>query len=171
MKNLKRAFFVLLTIALAACQDNDKTQSDFTGNELIYPLLPGSEYDVDGTVTFKERKDGSTTIIVSLKGTEGSLEHPVHLHLGNISATDADVYAQLNPVLGKTGKSETLLTNLADETTITYDQLKKLYASVKVHLSASGVEKDIILAGGNIGTASQDDSASGRLGVGVCKSE
>lgn len=171
MKNLSWGLAISAALMLAACQENEKVQSDFTGNEATYPLLPGSEYNVDGTVTFKERNDGSTTIIVALSGTEGNLEHPVHLHLGNISTPDAALYAQLNPVLGKTGLSETILKTKADETAITYDQLKSLYASVKIHLSSAGPEKDIILAGGNIGAASSDDTSSGRYGIGVCKSE
>lgn len=171
MKNLSWGLMMCVVALLAACQENEKVQSDFTGNEATYPLLSGSEYNIDGTVTFKERNDGSTTIIVALSGTEGNLEHPVHLHLGNIASPNAEVYALLNPVLGKTGISETILKTTADETTLTYNQLKSLYASVKIHLSSTGAEKDIILAGGNIGAASLDDTSTGRYGIGVCKSE
>lgn len=171
MKNLSWGLMVTCLLTVAACQENEKIQSDFTGNEVTYPLLPGSSYAIDGTVTLKERKDGTTTIIVAISGTEGNVEHPVHLHLGNISTPDADIYAQLNPVVGRTGTSETILKFKADETVVTYDELRSLYASVKIHLSASGPEKDIVLAGGNIGTASLDDTATGRYGIGVCKSE
>jgi hypothetical protein len=105
-----------------------------------------------------------------LTGTEGDIEHPVHLHLGNISEPGADVVALLNPVLGSTGQSETLLKQLSDETQITYRQLVDLNACIKVHLAASGPDRDIVLAGGNIGVASSD-VAGGRAGVGICKSE
>jgi hypothetical protein len=91
--------------------------------------------------------------------------------LGNISKQGADVTALLNPVLGKTGKSETHLTQLADESAITYDQLIQLDACIKVHLAAAGPEKDIVLAAGNIGKAAAIDSAPGRSSVSVCKSE
>jgi hypothetical protein len=63
-----------------------------------------------------------------------------------------------------------LLTQLADETTVTYQEIVGLDACIKVHLAGSGPDKDIILAGGNIGKAYADDATSGRLGFGVCKS-
>lgn len=160
-------------IAMLACQENESETNDLTGNEVVYALSPGSVYTTPGTVTFKERKDGTTLIVLNLQGTEGNAKHPVHLHLGNISAPDADITALLNPITGKTGKtgkSETLLTQLADETSITYEQLIKLNACIKVHLAEAGPDKDIILAGGNIGKAALDAS-SGRSTMAVCKSE
>lgn len=160
----------IAVMLLGACQDNETTKSDFTGNETTYALLPGSQYDIDGTVTFKEKLDGSTLIVLQLSGTEGSVQFPVHLHLGDITVDAADVAALLNPVTGSTGKSETTLKQLADESTITYQQLTDLNACIKVHLSASGQDKDIILAGGNVGKAASSDLATGRFKFGVCRS-
>jgi hypothetical protein len=162
---------MVLGAAMMACQDSETESTDFTGNETVYPLVAGSSYDIDGTVTIQEKKDGSALIAVTLSGTDGDVQLPVHLHLGNIAAPGAEIYALLNPVTGKTGKSETLLNQVADETPITYKQLIALKACLKVHLAASGPDKDIVLAGGNIGAASADDSSTGRLGFGVCKSE
>ena len=165
----KLVYVVALVVVFAACQENEVDQSDFTGNESSYALLAGSTYPISGTVTFKEKTDGSALIIISVTGTEGEIQHPVHLHLGNIAAPDADVTAQLNPVLGKTGTSETVITKLADESAVTYKQLIELAACVKVHLAASGPDKNIILAAGNIGKSA--DVSGGRLKISVCKSE
>ena len=162
---------VAAALMFFGCQENAAVISEFTGNEAVYPLLQASAYDVNGTVTFKEKTDGSTKIIVALSGTEGDVEHPVHLHLGNISTPDAAVTALLNPVLGKSGMSETNLHQLADETVVTYKQLVDFNACIKVHLGASGPDRDIILAGGNIGAASLSDITSGRTSISVCKSE
>lgn len=156
------AFLVL------ACQDIDNAKSEFTGNESTYALAAGSQHNITGVVTFREKLDGSTLITVALDGTSGNLQHPVHLHLGNISQDDADIAALLSPVTGSTGKSETIITQLADESKIAYAQLIGLDACIKVHLAASGPDKDIILAGGNIGKASSNDA--GRVGFGSCKS-
>jgi hypothetical protein len=167
---MKRIVLVLVLGAVAtACQENENISIDTTGNEVTYPLQQASDYDISGTVNIKEKCDGSSLVVVSLTGTEGDIEHPVHLHLGNISSAGADVAALLNPVLGSTGRSETLLKYLSDETEITYRQLVDLSACIKVHLAASGPDRDIILAGGNIGSSS--DIAGGRAGVGLCKSE
>src|SRR5688572_24987728 len=97
---------LLIAISMAGCQDHESVKQEFTGNESIYALLPGSEYPVNGTVTLREKTDGSALILVSLKGTEGSIKHPVHLHLGNIATPDADISALLNPITGNAGVSE-----------------------------------------------------------------
>ncbi len=160
--------FVLITLFLA-CQENEQALSDFTGSEITYALQAGSIYPVSGTVTLKEKKNGTALVVVALSGTEGNLLHPVHLHLGDISTPNADIAALLNPVKGSTGRSETRLELLADETPVTYTMLTELNACIKIHLADSGPDRDIILAGGNIGSA----YASGRvrLEFGVCKSE
>lgn len=169
MKNL--FWGVLVGIGMAACQDTESVDSEFTGNETVYALQQASDYAISGDVTFKERKDGTALVEVVLSGTEGSVEHPVHLHLGDLATPDAEVAALLNPVVGLTGKSETVVSRLSDETAITYRQLIDLNACIKIHLAASGADRDIILAAGNIGAASSTDSTTGRIGIGVCKSE
>ena len=167
---MKRLLWIVAGFAVLGCQESETAVSEFTGNEVAYSLQSGSVYDISGTITFKERKDGTAQAVVMLKGTEGDLQHPVHLHLGNISAPDADIAALLNPVVGKTGISETRLTALANEEPITFDQLIDLNACIKIHLSDVGPERDIILAAGNIGKAVYADPG-GRYGISVCKSE
>jgi hypothetical protein len=166
---MKKLILMATMLSFMACQDNESAKSEFTGNETTYALQTGSSFNISGTVTFKEKVGGSTLALVNLTGTEGTLEHPVHLHLGELATVGADVAALLNPVVGKTGISETTITKLADESTITYSQIIALQACVKVHLAAAGPDRDIILAAGNIG--SSKGAVSGRLDIGVCKSE
>ncbi|MFN8689984.1 MAG: hypothetical protein ACK5XL_08290, partial [Cyclobacteriaceae bacterium] len=110
--------------------------------------------------------------IVKLDGLSGKDQHPVHLHLGDLSLADADIAVLLSPVSAASGISETSLTKWADETPVTYTSILALNASIKVHLSETGAGRDIILAAGNIGAAATDKASSGgRLGVGICKSE
>lgn len=161
---------ILILGVLASCQESE-TVSDFTGNEVIYALQQASEFAVSGKVVIKEKKDGTALVLIELDGTDGDVLLPAHLHLGDISTPGADIAALLNPVKGKTGKSETNLSILSDEISITYQELIKLEASIKVHLSDTGPERDIILAGGNIGQLATKGSMSGRIGIGVCKSE
>jgi hypothetical protein len=169
---MKQVIGLLTLVAfLIACQESVSPKTDFTGNESTYALLSGSTYPINGTVTFKEKKDGSTFIRIEVSGTEGEIQHPVHLHMGDISVAGADVIALLNPVLGKTGISETDLSMLSDESTITYQQLVQYNGCIKIHLSDSGPDKNIILAGGNIGVAITKDASAGRTEMQVCKSE
>ncbi len=86
----------------------------------------------------KEKRDGTTQVVVKLTGTSGESKLPVHLHLGDISTPGADVAALLNPVNSKTGTSETILKQLADESEVTYSDLIKLDACVKIHLPDVG---------------------------------
>ncbi len=167
-QNMKKIIAGIVLTLFFGCQENDSVQTDFTGNEEVYALQAGSVYPISGKATFKEKKDGSAVVVIDLTGTDGNLEHPVHLHLGDISSPDAAVAALLNPVEGNTGKSETALIMLADETPVTYSQLIALGACIKVHLSNSGPERDIILAGGNIGSAAGARTSDG---IAVCKSE
>jgi hypothetical protein len=170
-KAMKTSGWLLVAcVALAACEETNETV--LTGNEVTYDLQSGGVYNISGTVTLKERKDGSSSVVVNVTGTEGIATHPVHLHLGYISESGADVAAQLSPLSAQTGRSETVLTQLADETPITYGELKDLVANIKIHLSETGPGRDIVLAGGNIGKAVAAP-ATGRLRdeLGVCKSE
>jgi hypothetical protein len=159
-----------LFLFLAACEKSEVV-SEFTGNETKYALNQASNYPINGVVTLRERKDGSTALVVELDGTQGDAKFPVHLHLGDVSTPKADIAAILNPVLAAKGRSETTLTKLADETSVTYHQLISLKACIKVHLSDTGVERDIILAGGNIGKSVTSASSTGRIGFAECKSD
>jgi hypothetical protein len=169
---MKRIIFLLsTTLMIWGCQENEsaKKDSDLTGNQSVYVLQSGSQYAVSGTVIAKEKKDGTAQINIELTGTDGDRSLPVHLHLGNTGVEGASVAALLNPVDAATGKSETLLTKLADESSITYKQLIALNACVKVHLSSSGPDQNVVLAAGNIGKAALDNA--GRTGIATCKSE
>jgi hypothetical protein len=169
-KHMRRLLAVSAILAMVlGCEDSEMAKGDFTGNEITYMLYQGSDYPVSGTVTLKERMDHTTTVVVIVTGTEGNLEHPVHLHRGTLATPGAEVAALLNPVVGSSGKSETTLTMLSDETPIMYEELLEMEACIKVHLSASGEGKDIVLAGGNIGTAEGGGHTHGRMRMAVCK--
>jgi hypothetical protein len=158
----------LALLVLAACEESELVNNNFTGNEVVYALEPGSEYPISGTATLKEKSDGSTLVTVLLTGVDGALEHPVHLHLGPIGTPDAEVAALLLPIVDNSGRSETALSTLADETAITYAELVQLPACIKIHLASAGPGRDVILAAGNIGSAVSDVS-NARNSIAVCK--
>jgi len=93
------------------------------------------------------------------------------MHLGAIDAPDADIALLLNPVNAAIGKSETIFSMLADESSISYKQLDCLEASIKIHLGDVGDDRNVILAGGNIGLSFKKANPGGRMGIAVCKSE
>lgn len=161
---MKRLMVFVSLLVLAACQRSEVV-SDFTGNQATYGLIQASQYSVSGTVTFKERKDGTTTVIVQLKGTDGASELPAHLHMGDVASNGAEVAALLNPVNAKTGVGETIVTQLANETKVTYKDLLKLAAYVNVHASITGPESSVILVAGNIGSNGTKTSSANQIGV------
>jgi hypothetical protein len=170
MKSLLPSLLII-SLIIASCDNGENPSiNEFTGNEIVYSLEQGSQYEISGTVKMREKKDGSAMIEIALSGTAGEQYHPVHLHMGDVTLPDAEIAALLNPIYGKTGISSTNLKMLADESAITYNGLKNLAGSIKIHLAASGAERDIILAAGNIGQLSTGLS-SGRLSIGTCKSE
>jgi hypothetical protein len=177
MNDLNLKFFssAILILILSACSSEPSVDNpdDFTGNEITYPLASGSNYNITGFVVLKEKKDGFTTVNIELSGMSGTegLEFPVHLHFGNITTDNAEIAALLSPVNGKTWKSSTILKMLANETQITYSELLNFDASIKIHFSATGVNKDIILSAGNIGSAQDVTDPSGRFSIAICKSE
>ncbi len=165
-------FLAILTTTMLSCQSTENEPvSDFTGNETTYDLQSGSEHAVTGVILFKERRDGKITASVQLTGTSGNSKLPVHLHLGDLATPDADVALLLNPVDAATGRSETTFSMLADETSLTYDQLNDLAAAVKIHLGETGDARNVILAAGNIGASFAKAKPSGRTGIATCKSE
>ncbi|PZR21633.1 MAG: hypothetical protein DI538_29505 [Azospira oryzae] len=170
---MKKGLFFLCGLILLACQETESVNevTDFTGNETTYLLQQASDYAVNGTILFKEKKDGTTIANVQLNGTDGTLKYPVHLHLGNIATPNAEVALLLSPVNADNGKSETIITHLADDSSVTYQQLIGMEACIKIHLAESGPDRDVILAGGNIGKSSLKEATSGRIGFSVCKSE
>lgn len=177
MKSLIKSFLIsAMAISLYSCSQNDpllKQPDGLTGNEITYSLVSGSAFNISGVVVLKEQNDGFTTIEIALNGMEGTngLEFPVHLHYGNISTDNAEVAAVLEPVDGKTWKSSTVLKYLSDETVVKFYDLKVIDACIKIHLAATGVDRDVILSAGNIGVASENPDLAGRVKVGICKSE
>lgn len=167
---MKYLVSTLLVICLIACESNKKSvDSSLTGTEVTYTLYQGSDYNISGTVTFKETQTQSTVISIDLSGTDKGLLHPTHLHFDNIEG-NGDIAAVLNPVDGTTGISTTTLEEFEDASKVTYQQLLELEASIKVHLSATQPGKSIILAGGNVGLSDSKKNPFGRVNIAVCKS-
>lgn len=172
MKSILYSLLFITSLAFVSCSDDDQAENDlFTGREVTYNLLQGSDFPVYGTVTFKERKDLSLQAEIKLEGTEGDAAHPAHMHYGDISNPDAEMALPLNDLSAETGESITIITKLMDETSFGYDDLLVFDGSVKVHLSATGDGKNVVLAGGNIGKGAKVSGANGRVKIAVCKSE
>ena len=150
MTPFRYTLVALLFLALSGCNE-DETPNPYTANRQVYALSQSSDFPVSGTATFLERRDGQVEIRIALTGTEGDIQHPAHLHEGDVSATDSEVALMLSPVSGITGESVTLVSRLNDETNVTYADMIRFAGHIKVHLDAD-VNKSVILASGNVGS-------------------
>ncbi len=173
MKLFQKILFPLLIVVfLGSCKEESQQQvSEFTGNKIVYSLFQATtDYNVKGTVSFNEKVDGSTAVLVEVSGTEGDNYHPLHLHFGPIDG-DGDIAALLTPIHGASGRSETDLNLLSDGTVLSYNDLLAMEASIKVHLSGIGDDAKIVLAGGNVGSAIDKSTSNDRvIKITVCKS-
>lgn len=140
-----------LVLTVVSCDDDSQNQDlgEFTGSEITYQLFASSDYNNEGYITFKERKDESIQAEVVLSNTQDGGVHPLHLHREPITA-DGALVAILNPVEGESGQSRTIFSVLGDETKFTFADLLNFDGSIRVHLD-DGIYKDEILAGGNVG--------------------
>ncbi|QSE98959.1 hypothetical protein [Fulvivirga lutea] len=166
---MKKLLLIVSLIWITSCNEEEEV-SDYTGNQVTYDLIQSSDFPIQGTATFRERRDSNIELLIELTGTEGEIEHPAHLHYGDVSTSDAEVAKLLLPVRGTSGKSVTIFNRLNDETLITYNDMLTFDGHIKVHLDG-GANKSTILASGNIGSAYTKNPSTGRKDVSDCKME
>ncbi|MCC5944469.1 MAG: CHRD domain-containing protein [Bernardetiaceae bacterium] len=146
----------LMIFSFASCNNDDDEEvtpepdpvEEFTGQETAYNLAAVAESGVSGTVTFREKSDGSTQVVIALTGTPEGGSHPAHIHENDVETTGG-IAVMLTNVNGDTGESVTEVTEKADGTAITYAELIQYNGYVNVHLSDDDLET--IVAQGNIG--------------------
>ena len=151
-EQMKKLAYILLVAFIAACNSDAGEDNLYTGESVTYSLYSGSDVGTAGQVQFKERTDGAVDVIVTLDAYSGSEIYPVHLHYGDLSDPDAPQATLLDNFRGSTGKSQTTIRTLADESLFTFDRVKDFNGSVKIHLGDTGPEYDIIISAGNIGS-------------------
>ncbi|NVK86161.1 MAG: CHRD domain-containing protein [Cytophagia bacterium] len=125
----------------------DIGSNEMTGESYSYDLSTKDVVGVDGTVTFNERKDGSTLATIELNGTTaGTL--PGHIH-DNAAVEGGGIAVTFTPVDGITGMSMTNIRMKDDGTAITYDELLDFNGYVNIHASANDLAT--LAAQGDIG--------------------
>jgi len=126
----------------------DIGENEITSTATTYSLASVNNSGIDGTVTFAKRVSGSTLVTVDLDGTSPTGNYPIFIHDNSI-ATTGPVAINLNNYNGATGKSETSVRKLNNNTDITYDQLRSFNGHVNVATSAID---PTYVAQGNIGS-------------------
>lgn len=161
MKNVKSIWILLSALALgtftASCGDDD--QDPVTEMvQKVYTMNSVSDPAISGTITFTKQDESSTLVRIELVGTEAGNTHPSHIH-ANSASQGGGIVIGLDPVVGETGVSETMVTELNDGTPINYEQLLNFNGHANVHLSTSAMAT--LIAQGNIGSnANQENNGN-----------
>ncbi len=126
----------------------DIGQNKLTGNSEDYDLVEAKESGISGKVTFMERMNGQTLVVLKLVGTPADGDHPAHIH-ANTVAEGGGVMVALTNVDGASGMSMTNVKELKDGTAISYSEWTDFNGYVQVHKSAA--EISIPITYGDIG--------------------
>ncbi|KEO72425.1 hypothetical protein [Anditalea andensis] len=119
MNNIKYIFFLaVLFLTFSSCEtDDDPIPEQF---ETTFPIEQIENSGVFGEITFLKTDENSTLITVRLNGTQDGNVYPVRIH-STSPEQDGPVVRELNAINGATGISETIVTDLADGTSTTYE--------------------------------------------------
>lgn len=109
-----------------------------------YQLTPVGDSGVSGTVTFTEDDQGTTEILIELRGSN-TATHPAFVRY-NSSGEGGSIALTLESC--ECSVSHTVVSKLDSGTTIKYDGLLRLDGHVTIHVSSTD---DTIVAEGNIG--------------------
>lgn len=138
---------MLFLLVAGACQKVDEPSV----REETYQLHKATFNPTSGTATIRELAPGKLEFIIELKHTFEGLDHPAHLHFGTISEV-GELACKLNPVIGATGKSVTVLDHitLSNGEVLGYDLLQEMNGSIKIHMNDNYFSK-FVISYGNIG--------------------
>ncbi len=165
MKTLSFIIFSLLIIA--SC--TKISESNNSAKTSMYAFsYTNQDYNISGKATFTEIDNNNLNLLIEVSPTAEGLFHPTHLHFGKIDG-EGKMALVLNPVDGKTGKSETVISKLGDDTLFNYDRLQSFDGHIKVHLGDDGPDYDIILAAVNIGNAAGTTAPEQAGDITVCQ--
>ena len=144
MKNI--ILFFLVVSILFSCESDEIEQP----NTRYYLYRVGS-IPISGHVDFTDLGNGILEVNIVLENTIEAIDHPAHLHFGNVDEQGELAFA-LNDVTGLTGLSVTLLDNvsLSSGEVLTYELLHKMNGSVKIHRDGKWYVNETICTG-NIG--------------------
>ena len=175
-KSLQVLCFVLIGLVAVSCGNNEGSDSEFTGQQVSFDLIPGTVQGntTSGQMVVRERSNGQAQIEITLSNVLNNANHPVHLHFGSLD-DDGDVALLLNRLIDEngTGRSVTVLNNLDDNTSITYASFLNFDGSIKIHFEDSGPLENAILGSTNIGINAPENQAylDGIKSITICNTD
>lgn len=122
--------------------------NELTGNKVTYSMLFTEDSSYSGQATFSERANGSSSLIVSLLGSNANATYPSHIHR-NDEGSDNTILLSLSPVESTfKGHGFSEISEI-DGSPIMYNDLLELNATIDIHDSNDTI---IVIASGGIGS-------------------
>ncbi len=132
MKNFYKYFAVITLLLFVSCESNPPDLGEYTGKELVYQLTPSVGYEIEGKVHFRELKNESLQVDVTLVNTIEGVTYPIKMHEGKADTT-GQVILNLEAVDGTAKKSTMTFSKLINDATVSFDSINVINASVKVY--------------------------------------
>ncbi len=126
----------------------DIGRNKLTGDSEMYTLNSKTNPNINGSAKFEKRKSGATLVTIMLAGTSDGGTHPAHIHM-NTAAEGGGIAIDLSEVDGATGMSMTSISEMNDQTAITYEELIEFNGYINVHNSVADL--GTLIAQGDIG--------------------
>lgn len=140
--------FVCTSIISSCNSDDDHIDDSFQGETKEYGIQPVANSSVEGTVTFIENENGSTTIEIELDGIEEGETYSPRLLYGN-AVDGGDLAITLEEIEGDDGKSSTTVSNLDDNSAVSYEDFEEMDGHIVIYLVEDETETKV--ATGDIG--------------------
>lgn len=152
----KSTYLILFLLSLAvSCSKNENADVDNPdgGNpdpdpveQVVYDLLSVNDSGVTGTATLIRNDNGTSTIYIELENAQNGI-HPAAVH-NNSLEEGGTVAITLNEC--ECAISETVITELDNGTSITFDQLNAFDGHINIYQSEANM--DNVIAHANIGS-------------------
>lgn len=106
--------------------------NELTGNKVTYSMLFAEDFSFSGQATFAERVNGSSSLLVSLLGSNANASYPSHIH-SNEAESDSTILLSLSSVESMfEGHGFSEISEL-DGAPITYSDLLEVNATIDIH--------------------------------------
>ena len=132
--------------------------NELTGDSTTYPIAAVAVADIEGTVTFAERKSGETLVTIRLDNTPDDGAFLAYLYTNTVLEGGSAVL-DLSPVDGASGISLTNVTMLNNGTPILYEDLIRYDGYVNVYQNEDSPE-DLVGQGDIGGNALTEESVT-----------
>lgn len=143
--NRKVSLLLACTLVFASCDSDDDMDPEFQGETKEYALQPVANSSVEGTVTFIENENSTTTVEIELDGTEDGESYSPRLLYGN-AVDGGELAVAFEEIEGDPGTISISISKLDDNTVVSYEDLVELDGHIVIYLVETDTETSVAVA-------------------------